>query len=709
MSEERLESLLSAWREQQRQGRDVPAAQLCHEYPELAPELERRIRALRQRNDLAAQQAESRPPAEAVTLPPDPAAAASTVPRGSAGPDEVRVPGYEVLATLGRGGMGVVYQARQTKLGRLVALKMILSGVHAGEADLARFRTEAEAIARLQHPNIVQIYEVGEHGGLPFFSLEYCGGGSLESRLKDPWPPRQAAELVRTLARAVQAAHQAGIIHRDLKPANILLVSGGVVSGEWSKTAAADHSPLTPKITDFGLAKKIEGGEGLTQTGAVLGTPSYMAPEQAGGDNRRVTTLVDVYALGAILYECLTGRPPFRAATAIDTILQVLERPPEPPSALRPGIDRGLERICLKCLAKEPARRYASADHLAADLENWLAGVPISVQPPTVREALRLWLRQSFGAAGWTIPVGLLSGFLMSAIVWLLVIHPAISKLAGSYRTLTGHSSPWLALPGRAIPTWLANVAGLAALLVLGAQGLLTARLVRPLNRQADLAAGLITGLIAAVAFFTLSFGWLAVMARTFMGTDVETDLGALSQAAWVEGDPAAKAPPLPDRAGPGPRERLLGKYPRLRELSARGRARAVQEKIDFELVTSIPLGIWFGMVAALGLCVPVSVSGAVAAGASLRRDGRLWRALPAYLELVLPVAVACAHVFVLLLVPLIGLRLKVPVWYFALVLVMTALAITGVRRRWHWMVRLPVHACWMFLLVFEPFFEVHR
>ena len=324
-------------------------------------------------------------------------------------------------------------------------------------------------------------------------------------------------------------------------------------------------------------------------------------------------------------------------------------------------------------------------------------------------EVLRLWLRQSFGAAGWTIPVGLLSGFLMSAVVWLLVINPAISKLAASYGNVTGHSSPWLAIPGRAIPTWLASIIGLGSLLVLGGQGLLTARLVRPLNRQADLAAGLITGLIAAVAFFTLSFGWLAIMASTFMGTDVETDLGSLSDAAWIESDQAAKAPPLPDRTDPSPRECLLEKYPRLRDLSARGRARAVHEKIDFELVTSIPLGIWFGMLAALGLCVPVSVSGTVAAGASLRRHGRLWRALPAYLELVLPVAVLCVHVFFLLLVPMIGLTPKVPVWYFALVLVMAALAITGVRRRWHWMARLPVHACWMVLLVFEPFFELHR
>ncbi len=233
-------------------------------------------------------------PSDATTLPPG----APAGPRAGA---TVRVPGYEPLGELGRGGMGVVYRARQTALGRVVALKMILSGAHAGADDLARFRTEAEAIARLQHPNIVQIYEVGEHDGLPFFSLEFCGGGSLDRSLAGkPLPPRDAALLVVTLARAMQAAHEKGVIHRDLKPANVLLAEDG-----------------TPKITDFGLAKRLDAA-GQTVTGSVMGTPSYMAPEQAEG-KKAVGPAADVYALGAILYECLTGRPPFRAATALDT------------------------------------------------------------------------------------------------------------------------------------------------------------------------------------------------------------------------------------------------------------------------------------------------------------------------------------------------------------------------------------------------------
>jgi WD40 repeat protein len=302
-------------------------------------------------------------PADAVTLPPTRAAASVCPPA---------VPGYEILGELGRGGMGVVYQARQTRLRRLVALKMILTGGHAAAVDRERFRAEAESIAQLQHPNIVQIYEVGELDGLPFFSLEYCAGGSLDSRLaKAPLPPRPAAALLETLSRAVDAAHQQGIVHRDLKPGNVLLT--------------ADE---TPKITDFGLAKKLDVA-GLTATGTVMGTPSYMAPEQADGRGERIGPATDVYALGAILYACLTGRPPFRAPVAIDTLLQVMKAEPVPPSRLQPHLLRDLETICLKCLEKDPGRRYPTASALADDLRRFQAGEPIEARP--VGRAERGW------------------------------------------------------------------------------------------------------------------------------------------------------------------------------------------------------------------------------------------------------------------------------------------------------------------------------
>jgi serine/threonine-protein kinase len=294
------------------------------------------------------------------------------------------VAGYELLGELGRGGMGVVYRARHLKLNRLVALKMILAGGHAGEQELARFRAEAEAVARLQHPHVVQIYEVGEQNGLPYFSLELCPGGSLADQLGGtPLPPLRAAQLVETLARAMDAAHEQGIVHRDLKPANVLLAADG-----------------TPKITDFGLAKRLDGGAGPTASGAIVGTPSYMAPEQARGQGKEVGPAADVYALGAILYECLTGRPPFKAETPLDTVMLVLSEEPMPPRRLLPKVPHDLETICLKCLHKEPARRYGSAGALADDLGRFGRGEPIRARPVGAGERALKWVRRKPLAAG---------------------------------------------------------------------------------------------------------------------------------------------------------------------------------------------------------------------------------------------------------------------------------------------------------------------
>jgi WD40 repeat protein/tRNA A-37 threonylcarbamoyl transferase component Bud32 len=282
-----------------------------------------------------------------------------------------RVAGYEVLEELGRGGMSVVYKARQAQPNRLVALKMILAGRHIDPARRARLLVEADAIARLRHPHIVQIYEAGEHDGLPFLSLELVSGGSLaDKRGGWPLPARQAAALVETLACAIQHSHEHGVVHRDLKPANVLLTGEG-----------------QPKITDFGLARH-ERPE-LTATGAVLGTPSYMAPEQAGGDNRAVGPAADVYGLGAILYELLTGRPPFRGATALETLEQVRNRPADSPRLSNPAVDRDLATICLHCLEKSPGRRYPSAAALADDLRRWLNREPIRARP--IGPTARLW------------------------------------------------------------------------------------------------------------------------------------------------------------------------------------------------------------------------------------------------------------------------------------------------------------------------------
>jgi serine/threonine-protein kinase len=299
------------------------------------------------------------------------AAGAPAAPEADAAP--AALPGYEVLEELGRGGMGVVFKARQVGLDRLVALKVVLAGEFAGASERARFRAEALAAARLSHPNVVQVFEVGEHQGHPYLALEYVEAGTLADRLRGgPLPPRQAAELIQQLARAAQVAHDRGVVHRDLKPANVLLTRDG-----------------TPKVTDFGLAKRLDAQTAATQSGAVVGTPAYMAPEQAAGKTREVGPAADVWALGVILYECLTGRPPFQAATPLDTVVQVLTAEPVPPRRLRPGVPRDLQTVCLHCLDKEPRKRYPSALALADDLGRWLAGESIKARP--VGRVGRLW------------------------------------------------------------------------------------------------------------------------------------------------------------------------------------------------------------------------------------------------------------------------------------------------------------------------------
>jgi serine/threonine protein kinase len=307
--------------------------------------------------------------------------------RAASGPPSV--PGYEILGELGRGGMGVVYKARQTKLNRVVALKLI--GTPSADVS-ARFRTEAEMAARLQHPNIVQIHECGECGAGPYVALEYVDGNSLARKIGGtPLPPRDAAALLLPLARAMHYAHGNGIVHRDLKPANILLAACGVAEAQGATPQAAD---VTPKIADFGLAKCVDADSGQTKSGAVLGTPSYMAPEQAAGHSREVGLAADVYALGAILYEMLTGRPPFKAATAMETMQQVVADEPVPPRRLQSATPRDLETICLKCLRKEPNKRYASAQDLAGDLERYLAAEPIRARPVSSIERTVKWARR---------------------------------------------------------------------------------------------------------------------------------------------------------------------------------------------------------------------------------------------------------------------------------------------------------------------------
>jgi tetratricopeptide (TPR) repeat protein len=343
------------------------------------------------------------------------------------------VAGHELLEELGKGGMGVVYKARQVQLGRVVALKMLRSA-SAGRQDLIRFRIEAEAVARLQHPNIVQVHEIGEHEGQPYFSLEYLEGGSLDQQLAGkPLAPEAAGRLVETLARAIHFAHERGVIHRDLKPANVLLVeasggrepqaSGGrqppVEPAPPGVTGTGGSRPplaaLTPKITDFGLARRLDDGSRQTQSGVVVGTPSYMAPEQAEG-KRDVGPLGDVYSLGAILYECLTGKPPFSAGSVVATLEQVRLSDPLPPGRMRRGVPRDLETICLKCLQKQPENRYPTAAALADDLGRFREGRPLAARPVGWGERTLKWARRRPSAAALLAVTAALAASVAAAV-----------------------------------------------------------------------------------------------------------------------------------------------------------------------------------------------------------------------------------------------------------------------------------------------------
>lgn len=410
---QRVEALLKA-HDEAGSFLDKPVLDLAEESrdtPNAAAQPTARRRAAPQATTIGSHDAQS---AGAVAHDSDHAAADSLV-----GTTIRYVGDYELLEEIARGGMGVVYKARQISLNRMVALKMILAGQLASQSDVERFRTEAQAAGDLGHPSIVPIYEVGEHHQQHYFSMKLIEGGSLanwiagcRSEIVDS--QADAVRLLATVARAVHCAHQRGILHRDLKPANILLERDRAPSGQ---SAIGNLKSVIPFVTDFGLAKRVEGDSQQTRSGAIVGTPSYMAPEQARAE-KRLTTAVDVYSLGAILFEVLTGKPPFRAESVLDTVLQVIEREPEHPRRLNPAVDPDLAVIALKCLEKDPARRYASAAALADDLERWLRGEPILARPTSSWERTVKWARRRPAVAALLGAVVMTAALGMAGVIW---------------------------------------------------------------------------------------------------------------------------------------------------------------------------------------------------------------------------------------------------------------------------------------------------
>ena len=584
---------------------------------------------------------------------------------------------YELESELARGGMGVVYRARQTTLNRVVALKMILAGELASAGDVERFRREAEAAANLDHPNILPIYEVGEHDGRQYFTMKLIPGGSLADH-PGPADARGAAALVAAVARAVHYAHQRGILHRDLKPANVLLDADG-----------------TPYVTDFGLAKRTDSGADLTHSGAVVGTPSYMPPEQARGE-KGLTVAADVYSLGAVLYERLTGRPPFRAETTYATIKEVIEAEPTDPRAVNPSADADLAAVALKCLAKDPAARYASAAELADDLDRWRAGEPTKARPPSPARLAARWLRRNAAAIGSVVALGVAWGVLTGLVPFVFDTdaHAGIRKIQ-----LLRDGASWFNPIGWAFR--LREVPGAPAALLVAVVGLWAAagwllRLgVRPKTPAAAFGAAAATGLLAAWVC-NLFVAPMIVSASSFQLYKLFSE----DTPTWrVDPDGRNFRITMPDIDTTHLDLRTLERHvpPEKRNPTIMANAteysKAHEDLMEANRYYRASAGVWMAQFATLFLLMAAALASGLAADLLARSGRGVLRQLGCYAEMYLPV---------LLIVPAVGFLIAMaviasepekhrnppPVWPFAValagVLIAVGVAWAGVVRRWH-------------------------
>src|SRR5262245_4766714 len=610
-------------------------------------------------------------PDDAPTVVPTDAAHAATLAHG--GPSSTIPPrtvgDYELLEEVAPGGMGVVFRARQRSVDRVVALKMILAGAMAGGAEVRRFRVEAEAAAHLDHPHILPVYEVGEHDGRPFFSMKLAEGGTLARQVPDlVLRPRAAAALVAKLARAVHYAHQRGILHRDLKPANVLL--------------DADGEPL---VADFGLAKRTDAEAGVTQTGAIIGTPSYMAPEQARAE-RAVTTAADVYALGAILYELLAGRPPFRAPTVVETVLQVLEKLPDHPQTANPTADRDLSAIALKCLEKDPTERYESAAALADDLDRWAAGEPTRARPLSPPAQLWRWVKRHTSAAVTLPALGVVLG-LWPALVAEADIRPEL--LPSSPDTPLGWYRPIRAVPG------VYAVATIVTVVLYLAFGWLVVRVTRPRTPAVALGFAVAVAAVASVCSTVFTAPFLMEYART-TGVDGERRVHPIGESdpddRWLEeaarpGTTAhAEAEYLTQFLDPEDRAEW---YPRRKDEMRKLRLQAAQVNRIYAGYLALSEEVLYGTVATIAWAV---FSTWVVVYLD-RSRGRRWANLVLYIELIGPAMFAVVPILMVAFsspdskgaVPM-----AIGGSYFAVIAV---LAWVGVVRQWRWWVRLVAYA----------------
>ena len=513
---------------------------------------------------------------------------------------------YEIIGELGRGGMGVVYKARQTKLDRTVALKMILGGQFASEAEVQRFQLEAESAARLDHPGIVPVYEVGESQGNHFFSMKLIDGGTLaDDATKFRENHRAAAKLMIDICSAVHHAHQRGVLHRDLKPGNVLI--------------DADDNPL---LTDLGLAKRLDDDTDLTRTGLVMGSPGFMAPEQAAG-RKDITTASDIYSLGALLFWLVTGRAPFVGETQLDVILQTIEKEPSSIREFNSEADGDLNLICQKALQKDPKDRYTSADDLATDLQAWLEGEPLSVRPPSSLQLANSWIRKNFRTVALAIGSGVTCGLIVGFCLLLMIMYSIIGE--DSYFQQAGATEHWLVSAFRwAGDLPIALVMMLPPITVyLGVGfGWINLKLIKPKTKEACLVIATTAGLIAGIVAFAISYGWQPVVTSAIEVNSGEMML--LSDSLWIESESERELA----------RQVMLKRYPGLTDVDMDDRGELIHASLHRNQSLGVPTGLWKGMAATLLLVIlPLAFNTATAGWMQDRPDLKGWSLFWNYFE----------------------------------------------------------------------------
>ncbi|MEM6688535.1 MAG: serine/threonine-protein kinase [Planctomycetota bacterium] len=509
-----------------------------------------------------------------------------------------KLEGYELIDELGRGGMGVVYRAKHMKLDRLVAIKMILAGQFASPQSIQRFALEAETAARLDHPGIVPIYEIGQSGENHFFSMKLIDGKPLSER-RDEYQSdqRKCVELLVKVAEAVKHAHQRGVLHRDLKPANVLIDSSG-----------------EPLLTDLGLAKQLDNESGFTQTGLVLGTPGFMAPEQASGKSD-MTVAVDIYALGAILYWLITGQAPVSGESAFEVVKRTIEEEPASLRDVRADADRDLNLICLKTLQKDPADRYSSVDDLLDDLNAWLEGEPLSVKPPNVFTATRRWIQKNFRGVAVGIVVGLISGLWMGMTILFQIVEQQFEKARSLSDQLQLTSSSWVldrltwieTVPDgirESLPSWITIFAAVCGIATIGFS--------KPKRGDSGVSAALTASLLSGILAFVISWAWGAISNNVNRAAD--QDLRLLTDYFFVH----------PDDRG-SVEAALFARYPGLEEVNSWERSGLLRAKIGIDQSLSVPGSIWTGLiVTAFVAALPLFVS-SLLASVIWQREHRGW------------------------------------------------------------------------------------